>query len=500
MAVTVSGRHQHEELAENVVSCAQPVRLHQRLVCFLLSSCLMVCDVLAINGSFFSVYHLNSAEIRENGLSLPATTADIWLAVMLLNVIFFVSFAAYGLYTLRRGSSRVDETYKIFTAISLATVLTLVLNTLLPRIQRESMPLTASVLGLSWITAIVSTTMLRFSYRSMVYWLRSRGFDIRRVLIVGAREPGRSVWRTIRRNPELGYRVQGFLSDVEPVGSRVEGLPVLGHLNQLDRVVRATRTDEVLIALSKRSQGELMEVVSQAEDRAVAIKVYPDTFQLITDNEVSVGDISGLPLVSVKNAALDNPLNKVLKRGLDLLVSGLMLVFASPLLLLIALFIKLGSPGPVFFLQNRVGTDGKPFAMIKFRTMRSDAETFGNWTTANDPRVTALGRYLRRYSLDELPQFINVLIGEMSVVGPRPEQPQWVERFRQEIPRYMRRHKEKAGITGWAQINGLRGDTSIEERTRYDLYYVENWSLLLDIRIIIKTAADVLLGKQENAY
>jgi exopolysaccharide biosynthesis polyprenyl glycosylphosphotransferase len=169
-------------------------------------------------------------------------------------------------------------------------------------------------------------------------------------------------------------------------------------------------------------------------------------------------------------------------------------------LLLIALLIKLDSPGPVFFLQERVGMDNRPFYMIKFRTMRIDAEQYRTWTTPDDPRVTRLGRFLRRYSLDELPQFINVVLGEMSVVGPRPEQPRWVEHFQQQIPRYMRRHKEKAGITGWAQINGLRGDTSIEERTRYDLYYIENWSILFDIKIIIRTTADILRGRQENAY
>jgi exopolysaccharide biosynthesis polyprenyl glycosylphosphotransferase len=202
----------------------------------------------------------------------------------------------------------------------------------------------------------------------------------------------------------------------------------------------------------------------------------------------------------VRNAALENPWNQALKRTLDVVFSGLVLVLLSPMLLLLALLIKLDSPGPVFFLQQRVGMDSKPFYVIKFRTMRSDAEQHSTWTVAGDPRVTRLGKFLRRYSLDELPQFINVLIGEMSVVGPRPEQPRWVEHFRQQIPRYMRRHKEKAGITGWAQIHGLRGDTSIEERTRYDLYYIENWSLLLDIKIILHTTLSILQGRQENAY
>ena len=252
----------------------------------------------------------------------------------------------------------------------------------------------------------------------------------------------------------------------------------------------------MIIALSGRSSNDVLDIVALAEDESVEIKLYPDAFQLITNNEVSVGDISGLPLLSVKNVALDNPLNRALKRTLDMIVATLVLTFGSPMMLLIAALIRLDSRGPVFFAQERVGLDGKPFPTIKFRTMRVNAPDLGNWTTKDDPRVTRLGGFLRRYSLDELPQFMNVLRGEMSVVGPRPEQPIWVERFSQSIPRYMRRHKLKAGITGWAQVNGLRGDTSIEERTRYDLYYIDYWSLLFDIKIIIQTA--LAISKGEN--
>ena len=187
------------------------------------------------------------------------------------------------------------------------------------------------------------------------------------------------------------------------------------------------------------------------------------------------------------------------KRVFDLIVAASALVLLSPLLLILAIAVRLALGSPVLFRQVRPGRDGEAFTLIKFRTMRPDATRLGDWTTKDDPRVTWLGRFLRRYSLDELPQFINVIRGEMSVVGPRPEQPQYVERFSQSIPRYMRRHKQKSGITGWAQANGLRGDTSIEERTRYDLYYVENWSLLFDVKIIIKTGLDILLGRNRGA-
>lgn len=495
----VSGRR--ETYRGQASPVRRPSRQRMRASSLILTMGLMFCDTIAINGAFMAVYLLNLPDIRRSGLLLPANPESIWAYIALANLAFAFAFIVNGLYTLRRGASRIDEAYKVFTAISLSTVLTLVMNTMLPNMGYDTLPTTTPFLVTGWMTAIISTVALRLLHRTLVFRLRERGIDTRRALIVGTDEPGQSVWRTIRRSPELGYRVQGFLSNLHPIGTLVEGLPVLGRTTQVDRVIRATRADEVLITVAQGGQQDLLDIVVLAENEAVSVKVYPDTFQLITNNEVSIGDLSGLPLVSVRNAALENPLNRAFKRGLDIFVSSGVLVVTSPLLLLIALLIKLDSPGPVFFFQERVGMDNKPFDMIKFRTMRTDAETNGpGWTTPNDPRVTALGGMLRRYSLDELPQFINVLIGEMSVVGPRPEQPAWVERFSQEIPRYLRRHKEKAGITGWAQINGLRGDTSIQERTRYDLYYIENWSLLFDIKIIVRTTFNILTGKQENAY
>ncbi|MBC7262104.1 MAG: exopolysaccharide biosynthesis polyprenyl glycosylphosphotransferase [Chloroflexi bacterium] len=221
-------------------------------------------------------------------------------------------------------------------------------------------------------------------------------------------------------------------------------------------------------------------------------------FQIIA-SEISIDDLNGLPLLTVRDVALRG-WRLAVKRAMDIVVSAATLILLSPLMLLIALLIKLDSPGPVFYTQERMGLDAKPFQILKFRSMRVDAEqqTGPVWATRNDPRVTRLGAFIRRYSLDELPQFINVLLGDMSLVGPRPERPVFVEQFRQIVPRYMERHKEKAGITGWAQVNGLRGDTSIVERTKYDLWYIENWSLLLDIKILIKTFFNIFRDK--NAY
>jgi len=465
----------------------------------LLSLALMGCDSLAANSAFVGVYVWRlggSTELQKQLAASAAYTPQIfWL---LFNVIFAMTFTTTGLYTLKRGASRIDEAFKVVVAISLATFVAYIVNALLPSFQLDDLPLDQQIVAFGWGAAVVAVVLLRLIYHSFRYALRRRGIDTRRVLIVGARDPGRLVNATIRRSPRMGYRVQGFLSDTVPVGELVDDVPVLGTPNALGRVIRATRSDEVIVAVSGRSSNEVLDIVALAEDEAVEIKLYPDAFQLVTNNEVSVGDVSGLPLLSVKNVALDNPLNRMLKRALDIVVAVLMLTFFSPIMLLIAALIRLDSRGPVFFAQERVGLDGRPFPTIKFRTMRVDAPDLSNWTTKDDPRVTGVGAFLRRYSLDELPQFINVLRGEMSVVGPRPEQPVWVERFSQSIPRYMRRHKQQAGITGWAQVNGLRGDTSIEERTRLDLYYVENWSLLFDIKIIIKTAVEILKGENRG--
>ncbi len=475
-------------------------RLRPRTWRALLRLGLVLCDLLALNGALIGAYLFFRSAMEDGGAVLPSSPLPVLRFLLFFNLAALAIFAGNGLYEMRRGASRVDEAFKAATAISLTVVAGIVINTLLPQLGSEELPFNRDLLVWGWAGAVFACVLFRSIHRFIVVRLRRQGIDTRRVVLVGAREPGQLVWNTIRRRPGLGYRVQGFVSDSAPVGSIVAGLPVLGRTSQLGRVVRATEADEVIIALAGRSSSDLMEIIALAEDESVEIKVYPDTFQLITNNELSIGDLSDLPLVSVKNAALDNPWNRMLKRALDVTVATIVLLLGSPVLMLIALAIRLESPGPVFFLQERVGLDGRPFWMLKFRTMRVDAEQFGTWTTPNDPRVTRVGRFLRRTSLDELPQMINVLIGDMSVVGPRPEQAHWVEQFRQQIPRYMRRHKEKSGLTGWAQVNGLRGDTSIEERTRYDLYYIENWSLLFDLKIILRTIANFLTGKQENAY
>jgi Undecaprenyl-phosphate glucose phosphotransferase len=267
-------------------------------------------------------------------------------------------------------------------------------------------------------------------------------------------------------------------------------------LADLVNIVNHENVEEVIVALQGASDNDFRRLMSMIKDESVSIKIYPDAFQLMTQNGVSVGELSGLPLLSVKDVALRG-WNRRIKRLFDILFSAAVLIVTSPIMLIIAIAVKLGSPGPVFFIQERVGLDNRPFQLVKFRSMRTDADPVG-WTTANDPRRTKVGSFIRRFSLDELPQFFNVLIGEMSVVGPRPEQPEYVREFAGRIKDYIERHREKAGITGWAQVNGFRGDSSIEVRTALDLYYVEHWSVLFDLTIIVRTIVAMFRGK--NAY
>jgi Undecaprenyl-phosphate glucose phosphotransferase len=300
----------------------------------------------------------------------------------------------------------------------------------------------------------------------------------------------------ILSNPGLGYEVIGFVTTDGLNGGPLPA-PVLGQAGELAPIIHEYQVDEVIIALPEATHQEILMLISECERGKVTIRVYPDVFQIMA-SQVSIGDLGGLPLLTVRDIALRG-WRRTAKRLMDIVGAACALVVISPLMVFMAVLIKLDSRGPVFYAQERMGLDARPFLMLKFRSMRQDAEAHGpGWTVERDPRVTRLGRIIRRINVDELPQFINVLIGEMSLVGPRPERTVYVNQFRRSIPRYMDRHWEKAGITGWAQVNGLRGDTSIVERTKYDLWYIENWSLLLDVKILVRTAFSLL--RSPNAY
>jgi len=348
-----------------------------------------------------------------------------------------------------------------------------------------------------WILTIFFTSLGRVLQSRIQLTLQARGWGAGGVLIVGTGDVGRIVMQKIQRSPELGYRVVGFVDD-NPKVRAIQSCPILGTTNDLPELILSEKVKEVIVAMPDATHHEILKIVTKCDPGKVSIKVFPDVFQIMA-SEVSIGDLGGLPLLTVRDTAMHG-WRLTVKRAIDIVGSALGLIFLSPIMVLLAVLIKLESEGPVFYTQERMGLDGKRFMMLKFRSMRSDAEseTGPVWATNDDSRRTRLGAIIRRFSIDEFPQLINVLVGDMSLVGPRPERPVFVEQFRQTIPRYMDRHREKSGITGWAQINGLRGDTSIIERTKYDLWYIENWSLLLDFRIMVRTLIEIFNDK--NAY
>ncbi len=455
----------------------------------------MLLDAAAGLGGFGAAYALRWEEDLLPRILPPPPS--VWAEHALLFLLaLWATFHGHGLYRVRRGTSRVDQTVRAASAASTAVLLTLAVGTLL---LGDRFLFSPRILAYGWALTILADAALRGLLEGVLDVLRARGIERQRVLIVGSGPAARTILHQIRRTPSLGYQVLGLLSDRWPEEEAVDGFPVLGPPEAVAEKIREADADEVILALEPASYERILNLVLRCEDEGVQIRVYPDTFQIISKNEISVEDLQGLPLVVIRQTPLHG-FNRFLKRALDLAISVPVLIFSSPLLLLIALLVKLEDGGPVFYVQERVGLDGRPIQMLKFRSMRVDAEreTGPTWARPDDPRRTRIGRILRRFSLDELPQFINVLVGQMSVVGPRPERPVFVEQFRRTIPRYMRRHRVKAGLTGWAQVNGLRGDTSVEERTRYDLYYVENWSIWLDLRIILRTLVEIF--REENAY
>lgn len=419
---------------------------------------------------------------------------SLWTGLILTQAFLTpIVFLLNNLYRIQRSGSRIDEFFLICVSASINVLITVALIALSTREFGYSR---LTVL-LVWMIIIVLTTLARVLQGDARAWLRRHGIPREKVLIVGTNEVGRLIAERVIKNPELGYHAAGFLADgTDPANpEQVEGVPVLGTLEDAQRVVRERRIDEVIVTTANLPHTQILALVNALDHEKVNIKVYPDLFHIMA-TQVSISDLQGMPLVSVRDVALRG-WKAAVKRGMDLAIGALLMIVVSPFLLVIATLLKISSPNePVLFVQERVGLDGKRFPMIKFRSMRSTAEKQGpGWTVQNDPRRTWIGGLLRKHSFDEWPQFINVLLGDMSIVGPRPEQPYFVEQFSQRIPRYMERHREKSGITGWAQVNGLRGDTPIEDRTAYDLWYIENWTIWLDIKIMLRTIRVMLEGK-----
>jgi len=408
-----------------------------------------------------------------------------------------VVFAFSRLYRVARTTSRIDEFYSVFKATTVSTLMGVALSSLLFKNSALEMDYSRGMVLYGWGISIVAITVGRIAHADIRLRLRRRGWGCDRLLIVGTGDVGRMVHQKIQSNPGLGYAVAGFVTTDGSNDDAPLGAEILGHAGELAPLIDEHDVDEVIIALPNATHQDILMLLSECERGQVTIKVFPDLFQIMA-SPVGIGDLGGLPLVTVRDIALRG-WRRLAKRLMDVVGAAFGLVVLSPLMLFVAVLIKLDSRGPVFYVQERMGLDAKPFKILKFRSMRKNAEASGpGWTVEDDPRITRLGRIIRRINVDELPQLINVLLGQMSLVGPRPERPVYVNQFRRSIPRYMDRHWEKAGLTGWAQVNGLRGNTSIAERTKYDLWYVENWSLLLDVKILLRTIFNIF--ESPNAY
>lgn len=458
----------------------------------LLALLTVVLDAVLATIAFYLAYQLRALLPFPTPIKMaPFRDYLRWLVLHVSSLL--TTFFFYRLYHTRRGGSRIDLFYSIVSAVSIATVIGTSLSYLAYQTDGD---LSRGVTVYAWALTIA----LLFFGRIFLGWIRGRVAARRpdRLLLVGTGDVARMILQKTLHSPQLGYRVVGFV-DGEDTEGDVVGVPILGSQSELARILRENDIQEVVIALPNASHDELLDMISACEAEHANVRIFPDFFQIVA-SELSIGDLDGLPMLTIRDPGLRG-WKLTLKRTIDLVIGSLALIFLSPLMLLVALLIRLGSKGPVFYAQVRVGLDGKPFPILKFRTMLTGAEegTGPVWTTIDDPRRTRLGEFLRKTSIDELPQLINVLVGDMSLVGPRPERPIFVEQFKQVVPRYMERHKEKAGMTGWAQVNGLRGDTSIVERTKYDLYYIENWSPMFDLKIILRTMVNQLRGER-HAY
>lgn len=351
-----------------------------------------------------------------------------------------------------------------------------------------------------WMSFSIFTLIFcRLTLLSILRLMRSRGWNERRVVIMGAGVLGTRLAETMQQALWTGFRIVAFFDDQAAEKSPfIQHIPVLETPQKISDYLIAHHIDEFWLALPLHAEARVKEVLHELRHLTVTTRFILDLFGLDLLNH-SISDLAGFSVLNIRSSPMMG-VNRMIKEIEDRALAAMIILLISPLLLLIALAIKLDSPGPIFYRQQRIGWNGKTFDMLKFRTMPVDAEAASGpvWAKSDEKRATRLGSFLRRTSLDELPQFINVLKGEMSIVGPRPERPFFVEQFKEKVPRYMQKHYMKAGITGWAQVNGWRGDTSLEKRIEYDLYYIENWTLSFDLKIIFLTFWTGFINR--NAY
>lgn len=407
---------------------------------------------------------------------------------------YIILYYAFNLYTSKRTSKQRYEIWGIIKSNTVGVALFLIVLYVVnqPYFSR-------GMIAVFYVLNIILTSIFRVILRKFLKFFRKKGYNIKHVLLIGYSRAAEEYIKRIVDNPQWGYDVVGILDDEVPAGTLFKGVKVLGRIDNIYEILPENKLDEISITLSLKDYDRLEEMVSVCEKSGVHTKFIPD-YNSLVPSQPYTEDLVGLPVINIRYVPLSNPFNAFVKRVFDIVGSLIGIIITSPLLLVVAILVKCTSKGPIIFKQQRVGRHNKNFNMYKFRTMKLQAasEEEKAWTIKDDPRVTKVGRFLRRTSIDELPQLFNILVGKMSLVGPRPERPLFVDKFKEEIPRYMVKHQVRPGLTGWAQINGYRGDTSIRKRIEYDIYYIENWTLGFDIKICFLTIFKGFINK--NAY
>lgn len=407
--------------------------------------------------------------------------------------VYLILYFAFGLYKPRRTYKNIFSEatqiikVNILAFITLVSILFIINQPDFSRIMLFLLAIIATFFGI----------IERFVIRSILKRIRVNNKNIKHILIVGDNDLAFTFARRIRENPYLGFDVSGFLGRSDHVGREIEGSRVIGAFKDIDRILDMNRFDRVVLAIPLKYYYKINELVESCERVGIKAEIIPDYIRYFPA-QPSVDMIEDIPIINIRYVPLDDDFNKFMKYVSDYVIAIIAIIITSPIMILTAIAIKLTSPGPIIFKQERIGYNSRPFMMYKFRSMKvqDPSEEKSEWTTRDDPRKTRVGELIRKTSIDELPQFFNVLKGDMSVVGPRPERPYFVQQFKETVPKYMVKHQVKPGLTGWAQIHGCRGDTSITKRIEYDIEYVENWHMGLDLAIMIKTA----VKKNPNAY
>ena len=454
-------------------------------------------DVLLIVAAYLSAWCLKFKThlLKEDTGYLDFGTYMAAMAIMV--VLLVVLYALCGIYRSRRTHGKWYEILNLFRAdcIGLACFIAG-----LYIIHEDNF--SRMLLAIFFVLDMAYEILFRVLLRSLLRRFRRKGYNQKHVLLVGYSRTTKSYIDRVRQYPQWGYQIFGILDDAAHLNASYRGIRILGHTDELETFIENNDFDEVILTLSLADYAKLENLVAICEKAGVHTKFIPD-YNNVFQSRPYTEDMMGLPIINIRRTPLSNPWNAGVKRLGDVILGTLALVIASPFMGIFALIIKCSSPGPVIYSQTRVGYKNREFTMYKFRTMKAESE--GNrgsgdvvWTKKGDVRVTGFGRFLRRTSLDELPQLWNVLRGDMSLIGPRPERPYYVEIFKDKIPRYMVKHQVRPGMTGWAQVNGYRGNTSIKKRVEYDLYYIENWSVGFDLRILVHTVLHGFINK--NAY